>query len=235
MAFNREQTRRMQAGVVISLLVVAVVLLIVVLSGGVGAKVGGTASAGSSSASSAASSAPTAAAASGDSDLSSMDDVNATYGAAEQKLKAQFEADPSNPSALLNLANGYFDWGYAAMGYATSDDDTAHVTDLFTQAVTYYDQYLQGSPSSKSVQVDRAIAIFYAGDTTRAIDTLEAFTAGTDDFGPAWANLGMFYEAAGRTDDAKAAYERAVKADPDDTYQVKTYAQQRLDALSQDK
>ena len=42
----------------------------------------------------------------------------------------------------------------------------------------------------------------------------------------------MFYESAGRTDDAKAAYQKAIDADPDDAYQVKTYAQQRLTALN---
>ena len=43
----------------------------------------------------------------------------------------------------------------------------------------------------------------------------------------------MFYESEGRTDDAKAAYERAVDADENDAYGVKTYAQQRLDALNE--
>ena len=38
----------------------------------------------------------------------------------------------------------------------------------------------------------------------------------------------MFYENEGRIDDAKDAYNKAVEADPEDTYQVKTYAQQRL-------
>ncbi|MDY4041179.1 MAG: tetratricopeptide repeat protein [Collinsella sp.] len=228
MAFNREQTKRAQAGVVIAILVLAVLLLVFVLSGALTPR-SATRAAGSSAAStSAPAPSATGTAAAGE---SSPSDVDASFSAAEEQLKAQYEADPSNPAALLNLANGYFDWGASAMGVATTDEERARARELFSSAIDSYDEYLAKNPESKAVIVDRAISIFYTGDTTRAISELEAFTKKDADFGPAWANLGMFYEAAGRTDDARAAYERAIETDPDNTYQVKTYAEQRLQAL----
>ena len=240
MAFNAEQTKKAQAA-----LVLAVILLVVVLSGALTPKAASVSQAGSSAATATTSGSAaantttntgTSAAATGtansssDSSINSMDDVNAMYGTAAKQLQAQHEADPDNPSTLLNLANGYFDWGVAALNYADSSD--SHVQDIFSKAIASYDEYLKGSPSSKSATVDRAICVFYSGDTSAAISALETFTAKDASFGPAWANLGMFYESAGRTDDAKAAYQKAIDADPDDAYQVKTYAQQRLTALN---
>lgn len=245
MAFNAEQTKKAQAAIVIAVLVLAVILLVVVLSGALTPKAASVSQAGSSAATATTSGSAaantttntgTSAAATGaansssDSSINSMDDVNAMYGTAAKQLQAQHEADPDNPSTLLNLANGYFDWGVAALNYADSSD--SHVQDIFSKAIASYDEYLKGSPSSKSATVDRAICVFYSGDTSAAITALETFTAKDASFGPAWANLGMFYESAGRTDDAKAAYQKAIDADPDDAYQVKTYAQQRLTALN---
>lgn len=161
-----------------------------------------------------------------------METVDAQYGTAAQTLRTQYEADPSNPSALLNLANGYFDWGVAALNHSDGTEDEAHAREIFTNAIEYYDEYLDGNPGSKSVVVDRAICVFYTGDHDAAISALESLLADDDSFAPAWANLGMFYETDGRTDDAATAYQRAIDAaGDDDAYNVKDYAQQRLDAL----
>lgn len=254
MAFSAKQTKNTQIAVIVVLLVIAVVLLVAVLSGtfapkGTASTGAATASAGSASTSTATgstsatgtstgSTSSTGAASSSSStgssssNLSTMEQVDATYGAAEKQLQAQYDADNTNASALLNLANGYFDWGVAAQNVAKSDSDKTHVKELFNKAIANYDTYLKGNSTAKSVQVDRAICIFYVGDVTKAIQTLEDFTKADATFGPAWANLGMFYENAGRTDDAKAAYQKAIDTDPNDTYQVKTYAQQHLDALN---
>lgn len=256
MAFNTKQTKKAQVIVVFVLLFAVILLAAFVLSGafkGSGTGSASTQQAGSSTSSSASStdgtgtstdssasgtssdtssSASSTGSSSGSNQLSTMESVNAQYGQAQKTLQAQYDADPSNPDSLLKLANGYFDWGVQAMNAAKTDDDKAHVTDLFNNAIKNYDAYLQKNPDSKSVQVDRAISIFYTGDHAKAIQTLEDFVKGDAKFGPAWANLGMFYENDGRKDDAKKAYENALEADPDNTYGVKTYAQQRLDNLN---
>lgn len=241
MAFNQAQTRTVRVVVVSLALVAVIVLVVAVVGGGVfgastQAQDQGGADAQSQGQAASGSDASGGGSSSGSDDATaSMDQVDAQYSQATDTLQAQYEADPDNPSALLNLANGYFDWGAAARNYVQDDDDDAHVVDLFSQAIARYDDYLEkygsGSGTNKSVQVDRAIAIFYTGDHDTAISTLEQFVSQTDDFGPAWANLGMFYESENRTDDARSAYEKAIDSDADNSYGVKDYAQARLDAL----
>ncbi len=135
-------------------------------------------------------------------------------------------ADPSAPAAddALTRANNFFDMGMAAMEAAQDDAARQQAAGLFSQAISSYDEHLKTAPSP-SVEVDRSICVFYSGDHEGAIADLEDLTAREGDFAPAWANLGMFYESHGDAAKAKNAAEK------DDTYGVKDYAQQRLDAL----
>ena len=163
MAFNQAQTRTVRVVVVSLALAAVIVLAVAVVGGGIfgaqsAATSGGSdAQASSDGSGSDGSSAPTS---SSDEDETTMADVDAQYQDATDTLQAQYDADPENPSALLNLANGYFDWGAAARAYVEDDDDDAHVVDLFSQAISRYDDYLEkygaDSGSNKSVQVDRA-------------------------------------------------------------------------------
>lgn len=131
----------------------------------------------------------------------------------------------------LTLANNFFDMGMSAMASADDEESQAQARDLFTQAIAHYDTYL-AEHASASAEVDRAICRFYSGDHEGAIADLEAFTKRDATFAPAWANLGMFYESHGDTSKAIDAYEQAIAAaEQDDTYGVKDYAQQHLDAL----
>ncbi|MDY2778063.1 MAG: hypothetical protein SOU51_06750 [Collinsella sp.] len=161
----------------------------------------------------------------------SVDDIDATFEPMVRALEGRHEEDPTDPAALLELANAYFDWGTYARSHATSDGDRDHAVELFKTAVGHYDTYL-ASHASKSATVDRAICLFYAGDTQAAIAALEAFVAQDASFAPAWANLGMFRESLDDIDGASDAYRRAIDtAGDDDAYGVRDYAQSRLDAL----
>ena len=243
MAFNTQQTKRTQVVVVVTAMVLVVILAAVVLSGAFTPKASSApapdagsaqqeqqSAAKDSDSNSSAESSATVTDANGNT-LSTMDEVNATYGTAERNLQTTYDADSSNPVALLNLANGYFDWGDAAQSVAKTDDERQHARDLFSKAIELYDQYLKDNPNSNSVIVDRAISIFYAGDHKKAIAALEEFTASNDSFAQAWANLGMFYQTDGQTDKAKDAYQKAVDTATDSN--VKTYAQQNLEALNE--
>ncbi len=240
MAFDAQQTGKARA-VIVGALVVVVIIIAVILafqmpgtSGTSGAGDAGSSSAAAQTADTSEGAAQDSAGDAGSdaSDTHTVEGIDAQYGTTVRSLKAQYEADPSNPSALYNLANAYFDWGLAVQNHAVSDDDAAHAVEVFKQAVSYYDTYLADNPDAKSVTVDRAICVFYTGDHTAAITDLEEMLAQDDSFAPAWANLGMFYENDGRTDDAQQAYERALAtAGDDDPYNVKTYAEQRLEAL----
>lgn len=225
MAFSDQQAGRARAIVLIVALIVVAALAVAVVSGVFSPAAQSGDQSGQEQAASADGSETST-------DGSAMESIDAQYGTAAQQLASQYEADPTNPSTLLNLANGYFDWGVAAMNHAASDEDSAHARELLARAVEYYDTYLADNPGAKSATVDRAICVFYAGDTDQAIEALEALISDDPSFAPAWANLGMFYESQGSTEKAADAYRRAIEASAeDDAYNVGSYAQERLDAL----
>ena len=167
MAFSKDQSRRARSVVLLVLLVAVVSLAAVVLFGG--GPLGDASRDASSGSSVAASNAADGSAASSQAqqDGHTMADVDASYDAATKQLFAKYEANPSDPSTLLNVANGYFDWGATALSHAQGAEDEQHATDLFNQATHYYDEYLATYPGSKSAEVDRAVSMFYAGDTPR--------------------------------------------------------------------
>ena len=235
MAFNSQQTTRARAIVLIAALVVVVAIAVAVIAGGFNpasqAAQGADTSAGTTAGQASTDGTSSDAA---DSDADAMETVDAQYGTAAQSLRAQHEADPTNPTTLLNLANGYFDWGVAALNHAAGDDDEAHATELLNEAIGYYDSYLADNAGAKSAIVDRAICVFYTGDHASAIAALEDLVTNLDaGFAPAWANLGMFYEAEGRTEEASNAYQTAIDAaGAEDAYGVRDYAESRLAALN---
>ena len=161
----------------------------------------------------------------------SMTTVDDEYGTLVKQLKAKLEDDPDNLAALLNLGNDYMSWGSAASSYATDDQGKSHVSDLFDQAIAYYDKYLKLNDSN-DVHVKRALCQYYAGDTDEATKALEDFTSGDGkDYGPAWAYLGVLYQYSGDTDKAQNAYKKAVEVDAVDADGAKSLANQQLAAI----
>lgn len=171
-----------------------------------------------------------AASSSSDSAATGIDAVNARYQKDVDELKARLDSDPKGLATLLNLGNDYMSWAYASSSYATSDDQKAQVAELWKSAISYYDQYLE-QKDSNAVRVNRALCQLYSGDADAARAALEELTAAQPDYGPAWANLGMVYEAAGESDSAREAYQKAEEKDANDEYGAKSYAQRRLSAM----
>ena len=152
------------------------------------------------------------------------------YGALVDELKGRYDSDPQNLATLLNLGKDYMTWGVYARYYGSTDADTSHANELLSNAVKYYDEYL-ALHDSNAVRVDRALCAFYSEDQDSALQQLEDLTSQAPDYGPAWANLGMLYEAKGDSDSARSAYAKAQETDPDDEYGAKSYATQRLNSL----
>ncbi len=147
------------------------------------------------------------------------------------ELKANLEANPSDLASILNLGNYYMDWALEASSSAYTDEETLYVSDLYDEAIAYFDRYLEIN-DSKDIRSRRALCMYYAGDTQEAIAALEEFTAEVTDYAPSWLYLGVMYEATGRGDDALAAYLKATETDPDDLYGMRSYATERIAALS---
>ena len=170
---------------------------------------------------------------SSDSDSSETDYVakaDEKYGARVATLEEKYASDPVNLATLLNLGKDYMTWGAYVRYFGSTDADTSHANELLSTAVKYYDEYL-AIKDSDAVRVDKALCAYYQEDGTSALQQLKELTESSPDYGPAWANLGLVYEASGDDDSAKAAYAKAQETDPNDEYGAKTYATQRLASM----
>lgn len=152
------------------------------------------------------------------------------YSALVSTLEEKYASDSTNLATLLNLGKDYMTWGAYVRYYGSTDDDTTHANELLDKAVKYYDEYLAQRDSS-AVRVDKALCAYYQEDTTSALNQLKELSESAPDYGPAWANLGLLYEASGDTDSAKEAYAKAEETDPNDEYGAKSYAEQRLSSI----
>lgn len=170
-----------------------------------------------------------------DGEAQGMDAVDAEYGAVVEELQGRLDSasdDAGRLAPLLNLGNSYMEWASAASAYAVDEDTQAHVRDLYGRAREAYEEYLTLNDSS-DVRTRAALCQYYAGDAEGAVAALEEFTATEAGaaYGPAWAYLGMMYQATGDAEAAKRAYTEATRADADDSYGAKTYATEQLAAM----
>ena len=160
----------------------------------------------------------------------SLKKLDSSYEESLASLQKRLKKNPKDLAALLNLGNGYMSWGYQAASLATTDADKTHVNDILGKAIDYFDQYLELNDSD-TVKVNRALCQFYQGDTDAALQALQKVTEDSPKFPLGWANLGMVYESKGQTGNAQAAYKKAEKTDPKDSYGAKSFAEQRLSAI----
>ena len=161
-----------------------------------------------------------------------MDKVDSNYHASIDPLEAKLKESPDDLATLLNLGNGYMSWAGSASAYASDDEGRAHVEELYTKAIEYFDKYLELNDSN-AVKINRAMCQLYSGDVDGGTKALKKLSKDSPDYGPVWQYLGIVYEYyQGDTDAAKKAYKKAVEADADDEYGSKSYANQRLAAIA---
>lgn len=160
-----------------------------------------------------------------------LEQVDSKYQASVDKLEAKLQDNSGDAATLINLANDYFEWAKSAKSYASTDDENAHVTDLYTKAMGYYDQYL-ASNDANAAKVNRALCQYYTGDADGAKSALEAFVSATTDYAPAWSALGTIYEEQGDTAAATDAYNKALSADPNNEYGLQSTINSKLSSLT---
>ena len=160
-----------------------------------------------------------------------VDYVDSQYTDYVADLESQLEEDPENAETLLATARACSSWGTSVMMLAATDDEASHGTELVQRAIGYYDRYL-ALDNASDARVERAMCEYYLGDAETATADLEAVTTDDPEYAPAWYDLGLLYEGQGLTDEARAAYQKAVELDPDDEQGVGTTAQSRIDALT---
>lgn len=161
-----------------------------------------------------------------------VDYVDSQYADLVADLEKTLEETPDDKDALLQVARYCSSWGSTVGMLAQDDEERAHGEELLQRAIGYYDRYLE-LESTAEASTERALCEYYLGDTDAATSDLEAVTQSWPEYAPAWADLGMLYEVAGRTDEATAAYEKAVELDPDDEAGAKSFAEGRLEAMQE--
>ena len=164
-------------------------------------------------------------------DIASIDDrYQKTISSLEDKLASATD-DTSKLPTLLGLGDDYLQWALAASRQASDDAGKAHVSELYGKAIDYYRQYLAINDSG-AVKVKISQCQLYSGDTDAAVQTLEALTQASPDYGPAWVYLGVTYAQKGDNTKAINALKRAEAADPNDEYGAKTLAQKYEEYLA---
>ena len=141
-------------------------------------------------------------------------------------------SEPTSYTPLVNLGNAYFDWAQA-VAKASQTSTAAAVTagTLWVSAKDAYGKAVKAKPGDPAVTIDYSIATFYSGDTVSAIAIAEPVSIANPTFSQAWLNLGVFYQAAGQSAKAIAAFERYLKLDPTGKQGNAAYAKQQLATL----
>lgn len=142
-----------------------------------------------------------------------VDAINLQYSPIIQALETSITADPKNYGLLVGQAQNYYQWG-AKVREAVQTDGSEQDLPIWKAAATYYQRALDVKSDDVAVMGDYAVSLFYSGDTTAAIAAGEKVRAKDAKFAPNLFNLGIFYQTAGDTAKAKAAYEAYLVVEP---------------------
>jgi tetratricopeptide (TPR) repeat protein len=137
--------------------------------------------------------------------------IAAKYKATIDANNQRLATDPKEYEILVSQANTYSDWaGEVQQAAQGSGEDRP----IFFQAVDFYKKALAVKAGDPAVATDMAIAQFYSGNTADAIKTAEAVMSRNTTFAPAFFNAGIFYDTAGDSARAIAAFDASVRIDP---------------------
>jgi tetratricopeptide (TPR) repeat protein len=214
MAFDKKNTSLgMKIGIIVVCVILALAMTIPSLSALLGSSSSSNTSSNTTSSSNTTLDIP--------SSSSTVDETNTYYSVLVDALQKEVDKGSTSVGLYEQLGNDYFDWANALTSYHS--DDTKAMSDAaiyWSKAISAYDTYL-ASNSKDAVSVDRAIATYQTGDEAGAISLLETFTATVTDYPQAWYYLGYLYQEKGDTANAKAAYQKVLDTDPNDTLGVK--------------
>ncbi len=115
-----------------------------------------------------------------------------------EPLLQQLKAKPTDAALLAQVGNVYYD------------------TQLYQDAIGYYEKSLNGDPKNVGVRTDMGTAYFYRGDADRAIAEFNKALAQDPKHGQTLYNLGMVqWQGKGDVNAAVQAWETLLKTVPD--------------------
>lgn len=145
--------------------------------------------------------------------------INDRYTAGVSALKSTAASQPASFTAQVTLANAYFDWAkeLSTPAQGQSQLTTAAMvaaTQQWAAAKAAYESAVKLKPNDPPTLVDYSVATFYSGEPSAAVVTAVKVTKISPTFGPAWLNLGIFYERLGMSAQALAAFQQYLKVAP---------------------
>lgn len=141
--------------------------------------------------------------------------VDAKYQPNVAALTATLQSEPTSYTILVALGNTYFDWAINKQQASQSSSATAGADQpLWVAAKDAYSRALAVKAGEPPVEVDYSIALYYNGETDKAIARVEKVVKANPEFAPAYFNLGIFYEALGQADKALASFKKYLVLDP---------------------
>jgi len=143
---------------------------------------------------------------------------------------------PTSYTLLVALADVHTNYAFDLMDLAnkSSNPSTATMNALNAQWNTAFSTYKKAVKAKKpttDVSVNYAISAYYSGDTTSAISIARGALTVDPNFAPAYYNLGIFYQTAGKGELAAAAFQKYLALDPTGANGNRDYATQQLKAL----
>lgn len=143
--------------------------------------------------------------------MPSLDDMKRMADKKVEPLVAQLKDDPKNVKLLVDIANAY---------------KSAH---QFAQAADYYGRALEQKPADGAIRAEAGGALYYAGDTDRAIATFQDGLKYKPNDAATLFNLGVM--KLQKKNDAKGAIEmwqKLLKTNPNLPAEKRTQVQQMI-------
>lgn len=157
----------------------------------------------------------------------SVEGAEKKYAKAIAEYEAKVEADPTDRPSVVELGNLYFDMALEANNVAKNFDELLVVQAWWAKSAEVYEDAVKIQYESP-VEVDAAIAMYYSGDTTAALEAVTQVTDRDPGFAMAWMNLGQFREGAGDVAGAIEAYEKYLEVDATNTTGYRRSVEDRL-------
>jgi tetratricopeptide (TPR) repeat protein len=140
-----------------------------------------------------------------------VDQISARYAPTVEMLEATVRSEPTSYTALVNLGNVYTEWGGEIVRGTDPATATTSSLPIWRAASDVFARALEIEQGDAPVEGNYALALYNLGQVEDAVAMGEQAVASDPEMVPGWLNLGNYYAAAGRTDDARAAWERVIE------------------------
>ncbi len=141
-----------------------------------------------------------------------LESIAANHAGAVSAFQQQLASDPTSYTVLANLGNTYSDWATQILQYQQGSG--AADQPVWVATTVYYERALEVQPGDPAVMTDLAIAYFYSGQWSKAVETIESAMEVDPEFAPAYYNAMIFYDSVGDTVSSTSNAVRYLELDP---------------------